>query len=228
MSLLTLTTLISAAVATVATGIAWRLWREARIRAVARTRALEVAIDGRVDSGESMTAWPTSGPNEPTPPVEDLEHQPLFASAVTGGHAARRLGPAVAVGALVVSSAVAVLLFLGGSLGSATEAARPTPIDLLSMRHVSENRDFVVTGLVRNPEAAEAREGVNAVVFFFDGKGTFITSAKAPLDVAKLGPGEESPFQVKVPRPVDLERYRLSFRLADGSVLPHVDQREVK
>jgi hypothetical protein len=33
---------------------------------------------------------------------------------------------------------------------------------------------------------------------------------------------------VKVPRPVDLERYRLSFRLADGSVLPHVDQREVK
>lgn len=228
MSLLTLTTLISAALATVATGVAWHLWRESRRRGAARTRALEAAIDGRADTGESIAAWSASESAEPLPEVEGPERQPLFASAATGSRAARRLVPAVGVGAFVVSSVVAALLLVGGGQNAATEDARSTPIDLRSMRHVSENGDFVVTGLVRNPEAAEVREGVSAVVFLFDDRGGFIASAKAPLAFATLGPGEESPFQVKIPKPAGLERYRLSFRLPDGTVLPHVDQRGVK
>lgn len=227
MSLLALTTLIVAAAATVATSVAWHLWREARARAGARTRALSAAIDDRLEPDVSLTTS-AGAAFEPTSIAEPAGRQPLFASANAGGQAARRLVPAVGVGALVVSSVVTALLFVGGSRGSATVTPKPTPIELLSMRHAIERGDFVVRGLVRNPGGAQARDSIAVVVFLFDDKGGFITSAKAAVDFTKLGPGEESPFLVTIPKPAGLERYRLSFRLADGSVLPHVDLREVK
>lgn len=225
MSLLALTTIIATAVATVASGAAWHLWREARLRASARTRALGAAIDGSLQAPDAPITAAT--PLELAPLVEAEERQPLFASADAGGRAVRRLVPAVGVGALLVSSVVAALIFAGGGRGSAA-ALTPAPVDLLSMRHVVERADFVVRGLVRNPSGARARDGIVAVVSVFDERGRFLASARAPLDFTKLGSGEESPFEVRIPKPAGIGRYRLGFRLADGSVLPHVDLREVK
>jgi hypothetical protein len=62
------------------------------------------------------------------------------------------------------------------------------------------------------------------VVFLFDQQGTFVTSARAPIDFVKLTAGDESPFVVKVQAPKSVARYRVSFRTDDGT-LPHVDRR---
>jgi hypothetical protein len=48
---------------------------------------------------------------------------------------------------------------------------------------------------------------------------------RAPLDFRLLGPGDESPFQVAVPSPGPISRYRISFRRNEGGVVPHVDRR---
>lgn len=223
MSLLALTTLVAAAVAAVATAVAFSLWRESRLRAEARRRALAAAIEGVADPGVSST--PTDPAVIAAPPGSEWEYPSLFTSAGTGWHDARRLVPAIGVGALVVVSMTIALLAFGGHR-SATATAAPTPVELLSMRHVVEGQRFVVRGMVRNPDTTQARERVSVAVFLFDDTGGFITSAKAPLEFLKLGPGEESPFEVTVPRPARLDRYRLSFRAADGSVMPHVDLRE--
>jgi hypothetical protein len=161
-------------------------------------------------------------------PRADRERQALFASAAIGSMEARRLVPAIGVGALVVSTLTIALMAIGGHRGSAASTSADLPIELLSMRHAIEGQRFVVTGLVRNPDAAEARERVSAAVFLFDDAGGFIASAKAPLEFLRLGPGEESPFEVAVPKPARLARYRLSFRQADGAVMPHVDRRETR
>jgi hypothetical protein len=61
-------------------------------------------------------------------------------------------------------------------------------------------------------------------VLLFDGQGTLVTSAKAPLDYVTLSAGAESPFVVRVQAPPSVARYRVSFQ-ADGGTLPHVDRR---
>jgi hypothetical protein len=65
---------------------------------------------------------------------------------------------------------------------------------------------------------------VSAVVLLFDQQGTFVSSAKAPLDYVTLSGGDESPFVAKVQAPQSVARYRVSFRTDDG-MLPHVDRR---
>ena len=79
---------------------------------------------------------------------------------------------------------------------------------------------------MRNPRGAATLERVTAVVFFFDGAGAFLSSARAPLDFPRLAGGEESAFQVSAPTPPGVRRYRVSFRLAEGGIVPHVDRRE--
>ena len=83
---------------------------------------------------------------------------------------------------------------------------------------------MTVSGLVRNPAAGAAVNGVTAVVFAFDRTGGFVASGRAPLDFSMLAPGEESPFVVAVPNVSDVARYRVSFRTGRG-VVRHVDRR---
>ena len=224
MSLLMLTTLVSLAVAAVASGIAWRLWQESRARAAARTRALEQAIIDATDSCAADRRPPESADAVLATSSAD---QALFASTFSSDPLPRRLAPVLGLG-VIVTGVAAALFVVASSLGTATEAPAVAPIELLSMRHVTEYGDFVITGLVRNPEGSEARQGISAVAFLFDDRGGFITTVKAPIDLALLSPGDESAFQLKLPRPADLERYRLSFRTADGAVLPHLDRREAQ
>jgi hypothetical protein len=94
----------------------------------------------------------------------------------------------------------------------------------VSLRHERRGARLAVTGLVRNPFVASPLADLTAVVFFFDQKGAFITSARAGVDYQRLSPGDESPFVIDVEAPANVARYRVSFR-NEGGVVPHVDRR---
>jgi hypothetical protein len=96
-------------------------------------------------------------------------------------------------------------------------------LELLSMSHSREGETLTVTGLVRNSGDGPA-QGITAVVFAFDRTGSFVTSGRSRLDDSTIGPGEESPFQVVIPKVKDVGRYRVSFRTEAG-VVKHVDRR---
>jgi hypothetical protein len=131
----------------------------------------------------------------------------------------------------LAAAAAIVAVVLGGFIVSRLDrgaaesaAAAPTPLELLSLGHQREGNNLAVTGLVRNPQAGPAVARVSAVVFLFDQQGTFVTSAKAPLDYVTLSGGDESPFVVKVQAPQSVARYRVSFRTEEAT-LPHIDRR---
>ena len=92
------------------------------------------------------------------------------------------------------------------------------------MRHVRDGGSFTIHGLVRNPRRSEPISGLTAVVFAFDSQGTFLTSARAPIDFTTLQPGDESPFAVTLQAPGDIAKYRVTFRTETG-VRRHVDRR---
>ena len=118
-----------------------------------------------------------------------------------------------------LAAAAAVLaVVLGGSspYGSATarrrreraHSRRSAPLELLSLRHERDGVNLSVSGLVRNPPAAPVVERLSAVVFLFDQQGTFVTSAKAPVDflnrrgrrVAVRGQGRRAAERGALPR----------------------------
>jgi hypothetical protein len=107
-------------------------------------------------------------------------------------------------------------------------AAAATPLELLSLRHAVEDKTFVVTGLVQNPRSGSQLMGVEATVLLFDGRGTMLTSGRAPLDFTMLVAGDESPFLIRVPVTGAVARYRVGFRRADGQVLGHLDRRNLE
>jgi len=135
----------------------------------------------------------------------------------------RWLAAAAAIFAVLLGGFVISRMGIGAA-ETARAAATPTPLELLSLGHQREGNNLSVTGLVRNPTAGPSVARVSAVVFLFDQQGTFVTSAKAPLDYVTLSGGDESPFVVKVQAPQSVARYRVSFR-TDDSTLPHVDRR---
>jgi len=107
---------------------------------------------------------------------------------------------------------------------SASDVSSARPLELVSMRHQREGTTLTVSGLVHNPTAGTAVNGVTAVVFAFDRNGGFVASGRAPLEFASLAPGDESPFVVAVPNVSDVARYRVSFRTGQG-IVRHVDRR---
>lgn len=114
-----------------------------------------------------------------------------------------------------------------GDRSSATTlsaANSASPLELVSMRHERRGTRLAVTGLVRNPVAGAPVDRLAAVVFLFDDRGGFITSARANVDFLKLSPGDESPFVIDVEAPSSVARYRVSFR-NDAGIVPHVDRR---
>jgi hypothetical protein len=94
----------------------------------------------------------------------------------------------------------------------------------MSMRYQRQGTTLRVSGLVKNPAAGGAVNGVTAVVFAFDHDGGFVASGRAPLDFSALAPGDESPFVVNVPNVSDVARYRVTFRSGNG-VVRHIDRR---
>ena len=101
----------------------------------------------------------------------------------------------------------------------------PAPLELLSLRHTQEPDRLTITGLVQNPRGAAPLARVVATAFTFGPDGTFMASARAPIDFTSLGSGDESPFVVTVPVTGEVARYRVGFRAEDGTVIAHVDKR---
>lgn len=112
-----------------------------------------------------------------------------------------------------------------GAAGATTASAASTPLELLALRHSRNGNALTINGLVRNPSTGARQERLTAVVFFFNQRGEFLTSARAPLDFRTLAPGDESPFQVTMTTPPGVHRYRVSFRYDEGGVVSHVDRR---
>jgi hypothetical protein len=211
-TVLMLVTLASLSVAVVMSVVAWRVVRDERARADARVAALAT---------ELALASTSQAVDDPLPSLES----PLFATAAEQGERGRRLAPALALGALALSAIVGALVLSGGAGDASSAASGPLPIELLSLRHTQQDGMTTITGLVRNPREGTSIERLTAVVLFFDGAGSFLTSARAPLEFTRLAAGEESPFHVSVPTPPGVSRYRVSFRQADSGSIAHVDRR---
>jgi hypothetical protein len=124
------------------------------------------------------------------------------------------------------SSATASSTAASSAVAPASAAGASAPLELLALRHDQNGSTLTISGLVRNPPNAARQDQLTAVVFFFNQRGDFLTSVRAPLDFRALAPGDESPFQVSAPAPAGVSRFRVSFRHDEGDVVPHVDRRQ--
>jgi hypothetical protein len=200
-------TLIALVTAGISVAIALKTVRQERARSDARVAALAAAID----------------------PAADDDVFALFASEEARPQAPRRhpattLGIGVAVvAAVLLAAGVTAAMRTGRAPASAAVPATDSPLTLLSMRHERSASTLTVTGLVRN-DAISRTDPLVAVVFAFDRAGDFVASARAPVDLGELSPGDESPFRVAIPNVPDVGRYRVSFRTESGLVR-HLDRR---
>jgi hypothetical protein len=137
------------------------------------------------------------------------------------------------IGSLAAAVAVAIFaVTMAGRHSNAAPAPVPlaaaagnVPLELVALRHSRDARSLTISGLVQNPKTAQPQSRLIATAFVFGLDGAFLTSSRAPLDVSRLAPGEESPFVVSVPVSGDVSRYRIGFRTEDGQVVAHVDKR---
>ena len=259
---LILVTLVSLTLAAVMTTLAWRLAREARRRSDARVAALAEQIHSARGPREDSESAPAarhddrrgaiaSGGGAPRAVIDDLPlHNtptgPIIMSgdlfgAAQPAPAKSRFAAIVAVGVIVVGSAVATVLVLTKSMESgpgrttqtagapaAAQAAAPVPaapLELVALTHERDGDRLTVRGVVRNPSSGAGLVRLTAVVFLFNRHGGFVASGRAPMDGQELAPGTEAPFAVTIPGAGDVGRYRVSFR-TDDRVVPHVDRRD--
>lgn len=203
-TLLVAVAVVALAAAAFSAWVAWMATSRERALSEARVRALARAIEGDAAG--------------------------LFTSTTAGSDTLRRLVPALAAGAIIVSTTVGAALAVGGAHGSrevadeGTELA-PTPLELVSLEHVRGNGQVTVRGVVRNPIEAPELDGLCAVVSLVDANGRNVGLAESPLEVAKLAAGQESRFSVSESVRAGAVRYRLSFRHGEGGVIAHVDRR---
>jgi len=220
---------LSLAMATAMGFVVLRLLREERRRSDARVAALT-----------EMAA-------EPAPRVrtalDDFEIRPTTMETTTGAGElfsgrhepspwARRLGIVGILSVLVIALVVGVRSTNRAGDGAVTATApapapvaENTPLELLSLGHTQAAGSLIVTGLVQNPRSGVPLARVVATALVFGPEGAFLASARAPLDVTVLTPGDESPFVVTVPVAGDVTRYRIGFRSSEGHVIAHVDRR---
>jgi hypothetical protein len=157
---------------------------------------------------------------------------PMFAQPVRSGAWGRRAAIIVPF-AVIVAGAGFAFYPTQPDIGapSTTVATAPPrrsaapPLELVSLNHSQAGDKLTVTGLVQNPRTAAPVSKVFATAFVFAADGTFLASARAPLDFTTIGPGDESPFVVTVPVKGEIARYRIGFRGEDGRVVAHVDRR---
>lgn len=208
-------TVISLVAAAAFGALTWRTLAEERRRSAARVASLSAAIDGGVAGSGSAPRPVAVATMFTTAPGASLKSHPFIKAAV--------------VGLMAVVIVIAVAMSSGSSRderspSAAVASQQAAPLELVSMRHAREGTALTVSGLVRNPRTGAAATRITAVVFAFDRDGTFVASARAPLDFTTLDPGDESPFMVAIPNVANVGRYRVSFR-TDAGMLRHVDRR---
>ena len=188
--------------------LALRLWREERLRS-----------DVRVALLAEMSREPDA---RSTPVAAELFHDASSTAAWP-----RRIAIA---GGLFAAAALVIVLVSG--TGSSTAPPAPPvataqqPLELVSLSHSQETGALIVSGLVQNPEGARTQSRVVATAVLLDARGAPVGDGSSPLDIARLGPGDESPFVIRIPVQRPVSRYRVSFRSSDDAPLPHVDRRD--
>jgi hypothetical protein len=197
---------------------AWRSRSDEARRSAARVAALAAAIDG---SEPLASAPPASG----TPANRPVAVTSMFATASGASVEGRPLVKIGVFGALALAFLVVVATANRNHASApASAGSEEATLELVSMQHTRAGRALTVTGLVRNPRAGVPRANISAVVSAFDRKGAFVATGHAGLDFTTLGPGDESPFVVKIPEVSGVSRYRVRFRTESGN-LRHVDRR---
>ena len=217
---------VSLALAAAMGGLLARMVREDRRRADARVQLLEELAAGSRGAADVQIAAVSPRPVADLPLRPMVTEHALFHEEPEPSPWPRRFA---VIGSLAAVLALAIFgwsqLRVTAPESAAAVAVAPASLELLSLRHTREGNTLTVTGLVQNPKGAAALANVQATVFVFGPGGTFITSARAPLDFTSLAPGDESPFVVTVPVSGQVSRYRVGFRGADDHVLGHVDRR---
>jgi hypothetical protein len=149
----------------------------------------------------------------------------LFAATESGSPWRGRSAVAVGVAAVMAIAGYTLLPARSDEPALAAPPAQALPLELLALAHTTQPSGLTITGSVYNPRGAAPASEVFATAILFGADGNFLTSARAPLDFARLGPGEESPFVISAPVTASVARYRVGFRAADGSVIAHIDRR---
>jgi len=220
--LLLVITVLSVAVACVASAIAWRVVRDERRRSEARVAALTDAI------------------------YEEATQRPVdVATLLAPSPAYRSRYGFIAIGVCVVAG-IALLLSWGGPFrpaGAATPATlkgsayenssgpsrlsqklADAPLELVELEHERDGHRLIVRGLVRNPVNGAERDGLIAIVLAYSRTGDLLASGRAAVLQSKLSAGETTPFVVGVSGADNINRIRVSFRSASRIEL-HVDRR---
>ena len=212
---LAIITVISLIVAAIMTLVAWTMTREERRRAAARVAVLSAAIH---EHNEPLRLAPADGRGG------------LFTEAPP--QQGTRLAAAGVVGLLAVGAVTGlVLLAEGGSRRRPASGpvhverqAVDVPLELIALEHDRDETRLVVRGIVRNPPSGAKLNGLTAVVLVFSKDGAFVADERAPVAIAPLAAGAETPFVVTLPDADSVDRYRVSFR-TDDRIVPHVDRR---
>jgi len=214
-------TVVSLVVAAVMSVVAWRLTRDERRRSAARVSALAADIHGE-------------GPS----PVHVSDSFFAEERSRTPGSPFR----ALAIGVLVVGTAIGLVVFASGSPRSSVAAAPPAaagpvnpvaaapkalegPLELVKLGHEREGDRLIVRGVVRYPAGTDVANLV-AIVSVFNHEGDIAASGQGVVAGTRPGAaGVESTFVVTVPGVRDVARYRVAFK-SNERIIAHLDRRE--
>ena len=225
--------------------IAWRYASDARRRDVARAALLRHAAtsdnwDDRLDHLEPL------GHLEANPQLDTIGEVPaidtMFAAETRSPAAPKQSWIAVAAVGIVVALVAATVTARRSDAPQATEVvtapaakteapAPPAvvPISLKALTHARERSgDLTVTGTVQNPAGGAALDHLMAVVDAIDGADQVVATVTSGVDAPMLMAGDTTRFVVAIPRADDVARYRVRFRLRDGSAIEHRDARAKK
>ena len=235
-------TIVSLALAIGMGLLAAYVFREERRRSDARVAALEqmavepAGYDARLEFLPEPDALPAAPPGAPYEP--EAERAPaiegMFAPRDQASPWTLRLGIAggLAFAGLIVMGATWLRTPAGTATGPApageTRAAASAPLELVSLRHSLANGELTITGLVQKLPGDTALSGLTATAFLFGSDGSYITSGRAPLNMATIGPGDAATFVITIPVSTPIARYRVSFRDESGRIVSHVDHRTAR
>jgi hypothetical protein len=197
-TLLLVVTVACVLIASFASMVVWTQVHEARERSAVRVEALRsLALDDGVPA--------------------------MFGASVEQGAPTRRWIAVAAVAAVMLSIAGTVFAVHKTQPTIAVRAPEQT-LELLTLKETTDRHGaFVVSGEVRNSSRTQSLQGVAAFVDLYDRSNQFVGGQKTPLQA--LAPGEASSFTMSLPKTAGVARYRVQFRRADGSLLPHLDRR---
>jgi hypothetical protein len=218
-------TVVSILVAIAATLVAWFTVREDRRRSSARVAALIAGPEPSDDFGQFGEMRFVSEDAEPDDRTAAVDARGLFDEPERQRTVPLRPA-AVAAGGLALVALVSVVWLVSQPAGAERAADKPAPaLELMSLSHERRGDELTIMGLVRNPASGAELDSAHAVVSLFDEQNRFISTARSPLALRRLAPGGESSFRVTTTIPLDLGRYRVSFRRMEGGIVPHVDRR---